>query len=125
MQKHRIDPKTERRQSLRVPLEQAAVVSVLERGGTRESFPARTLDMSSNGILLECDRELRRGQRVEVAVCWPAKLDGKSQLKLVVLGRIKRCDGNQAAVSIEKKEFRTAGRTFAPSAPPAIASPKD
>jgi hypothetical protein len=69
--------------------------------------------MSSCGILFTTVQSLHPGNRLEVAVDWPARLDGRCRLQLVALGRIVRCEQDRAAMAIEHYEFRTQGaRTF-------------
>ena len=102
----------ERRSSRRSPLGQPAVVKIRDRDGTTEVYPALAVDMSSNGLLFECDHEFRVGQRLEVSVLWPVKLDDRCDLKLFAAGRVVRRDRNKTAMTLERKEFRTAGRTF-------------
>jgi len=49
------------------------------------------------------------GKRLEVAVNWPARLDGTCRLKLVAMGRVVRTEQDRAAIAIEHYEFRTQG----------------
>jgi hypothetical protein len=44
-----------------------------------------------------------------LAVSWPALLDNVLPLKLIARGRLVRADGTQAAMTIEKYEFKTRG----------------
>jgi hypothetical protein len=44
---------------------------------------------------------------VEIAVNWPARLDGRCLLQLVATGRVVRSNGEAAAVRIERYEFKT------------------
>ena len=94
------------------PSAQPAVVEVRRRNGPTEAHPAQAIDMSSNGLLFECEHELIVGRRIEVSVLWPVKLDDRCDLKLYVAGRVVRRDGRHTAMTVEKKEFRTAGRMF-------------
>lgn len=68
------------------------------------------MNISSNGMLLAIDRILVPGLPVEVRVNWPAKLDERVNLMLVVFGRVVRVVSGgvtQVAVSIGSYEFRT------------------
>jgi hypothetical protein len=47
------------------------------------------------------------GRTVEVAVNWPAKLGGTCPLKFVAIGRVVRSTDTNAAVRIQRYEFRT------------------
>jgi hypothetical protein len=46
---------------------------------------------------------------VELNVSWPAQLNDNLPLKLVAMGRLVRSDEAQAAIAIEKYEFKTRG----------------
>jgi hypothetical protein len=75
----------------------------------RELGTGKTVNMSSGGLLLSTDRLLAPGQRVEVLVKWPVKMDGRIGVKLAVLGEVVRVENKlaiQAAVKIERYEFR-------------------
>ena len=53
----------ERRSSTRVPFQQPAVVEVRQRGRQPDSYPALVVNMSSKGILFDCEYKLPFGQR--------------------------------------------------------------
>jgi hypothetical protein len=63
--------------------------------------------MSSSGILFTAEHDLQQGKRLEMSVSWPARLDDKCNLKLVVKGRVIRSEEGRTAMTIEKYEFRT------------------
>jgi hypothetical protein len=63
--------------------------------------------MSSTGMLLKVESPLPVGQKIEVSVDWPAQLNDHCGLKLVALGRVIRSSSEQAAVKIDKYDFRT------------------
>jgi hypothetical protein len=69
----------------------------------------KSLNMSSSGVLFTTESILREGQRVELAVSWPVLLNNALPLKLVASGRLVRSQGTQAAMSIDKYEFKTRG----------------
>jgi hypothetical protein len=69
----------------------------------------KSLNMSSSGVLFTTESILREGQRVELAVSWPVLLNNVLPLKLVASGRLVRSQGTQAAMSIDKYEFKTRG----------------
>jgi len=98
----------ERRTAVRFPIEQEVRYKVFNRN-TIELGSGRTINMSSNGMLFTTERTLSPGERLEVAVNWPAHLDNRCPLKLVTTGRIVRSDNGRAALSIERYEFRTQG----------------
>jgi hypothetical protein len=51
------------------------------------------------------------GRSVELSVDWPAQLDGNCPLRFVAIGRVIRSEPKQAAVRIERYQFRTRGKT--------------
>jgi hypothetical protein len=69
----------------------------------------KTIDMSSSGILFAADAPLPLGNRIELAVDWPAKLNETCRLKLVASGRIVRSEGDTAVIALTTHEFRTQG----------------
>jgi hypothetical protein len=69
----------------------------------------KTLNMSSGGVLFTTETPLPAGERVEIAVSWPAQLNDVLPLKLVAMGRLVRTEDSQAAISVERYEFKTRG----------------
>ena len=69
----------------------------------------KTLNMSSRAMLFTTESTLAEGELVEVAVSWPALLDGVLPLKLVAQGRLVRIEEKRAAIAIERYEFKTCG----------------
>ncbi len=98
----------DRRTAVRFPIEQDVLYKVFTRN-TIEVGLGKTVNMSSNGVLFTTERPLAVGQRLEVAVNWPALLDHKCALKLVTTGRVVRSESGLAAIAIERYEFRTQG----------------
>lgn len=99
---------TDRRSAVRFPIEQDVRYKVFNRN-TIEVGSGKTINMSSNGVLFTTERTLTPGERLEVAVNWPAHLDNKCPLKLVTTGRVIRSEDGRAAIAIERYEFRTQG----------------
>jgi hypothetical protein len=66
-----------------------------------------TLNMGSGGILFTTEEKLPVGRAVELSVNWPARLDGTCPLQFVATGRVVRSQDRQAAVRIERYEFKT------------------
>jgi hypothetical protein len=98
----------DRRSSVRFPIEQDVRYKVFTRN-TIEVGLGKTVNMSSKGVLFTTERPLILGERMEVAVNWPAQLDHKCPLKLVTTGRVVRSESGLAAIAIERYEFRTQG----------------
>ena len=66
-----------------------------------------TLNMGSRGILFTTEERLALGRMVELSVNWPARLDGVCPLQFVATGRVVRSESDNAAVRIERYEFKT------------------
>jgi len=98
---------TDRRVTDRVPLENDVRYKLLEAKRIPQTGHGRTQNISSGGVLFTTQTQLTLGQRVELAVDWPARLNEHCGLKLVALGKIVRSSAGTAAINIEKYDFRT------------------
>ncbi len=105
----RPDAPDDRRITNRLPIERDVRYKVLAKKAAPQSGLGKTLNMSSGGVLFTTETALPEGERVELAVSWPAQLNDTLPLKLVARGRLVRADGTQAAIAIEKYEFKTRG----------------
>jgi hypothetical protein len=94
----------------RFPIVREVSYRVMNSKGAVEIGAGETINISSKGVLFNAQAPLRPGKRIELSISWPAQLDGKHDLKLVVCGRIIRCEGTNVALEVENYEFRTAGR---------------
>lgn len=98
----------DRRRTIRFPVNEEVKYRVIHKS-SRISGAGKTLNMASGGLLFTTEEKLPIGRTVEVAVNWPARLDGVCPLKFVATGRVIRSDGECAAIRIERYEFRTRG----------------
>jgi hypothetical protein len=80
---------------------------VLTKRLPAETGEAETIDISSGGVSFKPKAGLMPGVRVEMCISWPAQLNDKCALKLVVRGRIVRVAEDRAAMEIQQHEFRT------------------
>src|SRR5260370_21304761 len=99
-----------RRSSNRLPIEREVRYKVV--GGKKAGKQVgvgKTVNMSSGGVLFTTETAPPEGERVELAVSWPAQLNDTLPLKLVAMGRLVRTEETQAAISIERYEFKTRG----------------
>ena len=103
----------ERRKFSRYPIECPVSIRLLEADVGGEIARGTTLNMASRGLLVATDQRLPQGASVEVAIEWPARLDERIGLRLVVRGSVPRCEPGRLAVLIRKHEFRLAGRNGA------------
>lgn len=109
------DNTKERRSRVRFPL--TVQLDYRRRESTtRQTGTGQSVNISSVGVLFVAEQELALGERVELALEWPAPLEGVVPLRLCLFGRIVRVEGLQAAAAIDRHEFRTTRRPGA-SAP--------
>ncbi len=97
---------SERRETARFPLCEEVRYKLVQ-GKAVTSGAGRTLNIGSGGVLFTTEHRLPLGRVVEIAVNWPARLDGTCPLKFVASGRVIRSEEDRAAVRIERYEFRT------------------
>jgi hypothetical protein len=83
--------------------------SIAGRRGAVETGSGRSIDMSSSGLSFTADRPLLVGQKLDVSIDWPARLNEDVQLQVVVSGVVVRTTGAVIALRIERHEFRTRG----------------
>jgi hypothetical protein len=100
----------DRRKSKRLPIEREVRYRIA--GGQWDVYGSgKTINMSSGGVLFTIDYALSEKQRIELFVSWPAKLNGAIPLQLVALGRVVRASETQAAIAIQRYEFKTCTST--------------
>ena len=99
----------ERRGATRFPIEQEVRYRVVSRNTAGGAGAGRTLNISSTGVLFTTEHPLTPGDRLELSINWPAQLDHKCPLKLVTAGHVVRVDNGNAAIAINRYEFRTQG----------------
>jgi hypothetical protein len=76
----------------------------------------QTVDMSSCGFLIASEHKVSVGVRLEVAVEWPALLDGSIDLVLVASGQVVRARESIFALEFSRYEFRTSKRKLTTAA---------
>src|SRR5580658_7624612 len=97
----------DRRTNARFPCRLAVSYQALEHPFLSGVATSETLNISSKGVLFATEEALQPGQLLQVSVDWPARLENQVPLKLVAEGRIVRNLNGQAAMRIDKYEFRT------------------
>ena len=75
-----------------------------------------TTDISSGGVFLKTDRILPVNKQIQLLVDWPALLDQRCPLRLVITGRTLRSDADGTAVGIIRYDFRIRPRRVTPFA---------
>ena len=102
----------ERRRRLRFALTAELQYRIVRRGpGEPTRGTGQAANISSNGLAFHSNRPLARGMRLSVSLAWPAKVDNQCMLRLVFEGTVLRTDGSLVVVSIDRSEFRTAGKS--------------
>jgi hypothetical protein len=104
----------ERRRRLRFPLNTELRYQVSGRGHDDSSRgTGQVRDIGSRGLAFHTDGLLEPGWRLSVSMAWPAKLDNQCTLRLGFEGVVVRTKGNLVVLTIERPEFRTAGKATA------------
>jgi hypothetical protein len=73
----------------------------------------RTLEIGSREVRLTTQQPLNRGQKMRLAVDWPALLHNTCRMQLQIYGWILHSENGEAAIKIERYEFRTRGADLA------------
>src|SRR5438552_3663890 len=106
----------DRRKRLRFPLNTELRYQISRRGiGEPNRGTGQAENISSKGLAFHADRPLQRGLQLSVSMAWPAKLDDKCTLRLVLEGTVLRTMGDLVVLTIERSEFRTAGTSTGPA----------
>jgi hypothetical protein len=100
---------TDRRSNHRYPVNVATDYKIVLPNRTVLTGFGWTVNMSSGGLLVDTVERLPRGVGIELSIAWPARLNNLTALKLQVIGRTVRTQGNCTAVVIRHCEFRTRG----------------
>jgi hypothetical protein len=104
---------TERRSRVRFPFELRVRYRTLGRGNPFAGV-GWVVNMSSDGVLVGHQHEMRAGVRTELTIEWPSLLDGRVPLQLVTVGTVVRCEASRFAVALGRYQFRTKKRTVVP-----------
>jgi hypothetical protein len=109
-------PYIDRRRRLRFPMATDLRYKVLgSHNGDQLSGIGIVRDISSKGLAFRINGPLQPGLRLHVSMAWPATLGDGCLLRLVFDGVVLRVRGDLAVVTIDRPEFRTAGKITAPA----------
>ncbi len=97
----------ERRMSRRFPLNFGIRYMYSNRRWNVETYAGVIRDMSSSGLRFLAESHVEVGRRLEVAIQWPALLDGTVPMQMVVTGIVVWSEGNEVALRMQRHEFRT------------------
>ena len=104
----------DRRRRLRFPLNTELRYQISGRGhGDSSRGTGQVRDIGSRGLAFHADGLLEPGWRLSVSMAWPAKLDNQCTLRLGFEGVVVRTKGSLVVLTIERPEFRTAGKATA------------
>ncbi len=73
------------------------------------SVICESLNISSKGLLFTTTETFQPGQVVEAFIDWPVLLDNCTRLRLVVEGPVVWKEGDEAAMRIDRYQFKTCG----------------
>jgi hypothetical protein len=96
----------ERRIRTRYPVRLPARYRTLE-GRIEFAGVGFTVNVSSGGLLLTCEHEIKPGAHMEIQVDWPSLLESTIPLQLVTSGRVVRSEPTVFAVEFARYQFRT------------------
>ena len=101
----------ERRQQQRFPI---SARSRYLLDGSRGS--ATTVNISSGGVCLKTDKALPVGRKIQVWIDWPALLEQRCPLRLVIVGDVLRSGPAETAVQIKRYSFHLRPKSEPPFA---------
>jgi hypothetical protein len=101
------DADADRRASTRFSLNLEVRYTILGGNKPVRVGVGRTIDVSSSGLRFMADTPMLTGQKIVVHIDWPVLLDGDTKLQLVISGVVVRTDGTEAALQIQRHDFRT------------------
>jgi len=102
-----------RRERLRFPIQQDVRYQCVKGSRIFAVGVGKTLEISSREVRFTTQQPLKQGHKVRLAMDWPALLDNTCRMKLEISGWILRSERGEAAVKIERYEFRTRGSQLA------------
>lgn len=98
-----------RRGGRRFPIEQDVRYQCVKGSRISAAGVGKTLEISSREVSFTTQQPLRQGEKVRLAMDWPAMLDNTCLMKLEIYGWVTRSEPGTAAIKIERYEFRTRG----------------
>jgi len=93
----------------RFPIQQEVRYQCMKGSRISTMGMGTTLQMSSREVQFTTQHPLKEGQKVRLAVNWPAMLDDTCFMKLEIWGWVVHSEPGAAAVKIARYEFRTRG----------------
>ncbi|HWB99186.1 MAG TPA: PilZ domain-containing protein [Bryobacteraceae bacterium] len=94
---------SERRGAVRYPIQLRAQYRLIHRRLTVDEGTARSVDISSSGILITANRTFTRGATLELTLHWPLLRDSRYPLELRITGVVVRSDEKGTALRALKR----------------------
>ena len=98
--------RAERRFKFRYPLD-LCVRFRCSSAGSVVSGEGLAVNVSSGGVLVASQHDLKVGALVDMSIEWPLLLDGRTPLQLIAVGRVLRRGAHHFAIKFERYEFHT------------------
>jgi len=102
----------ERRGKKRFPIHRELRYKSLKDGAIIANGSGQTINLGSGGLAFSVSQDLEPETYVELSISWPVLLDDSCPMRLIVFGRVLRCQDGKCACSVDKYEFRTQSRVF-------------
>jgi len=74
-----------------------------------ETGRGKIVNISSRGVRFTTEHALAPGMPVELSIGWPVLLNNSCPMKIVIYGCVIRSTDKDAAIAVERCEFRTQG----------------
>ncbi len=96
----------ERRLADRYPVDVDLSYKILGTPHAGDSGFGRVVNLSSNGLIAECQPALQAGLDVELVITWPAQHGKGVGIKLHATAHTVRTDGTRTGLRIDESAFR-------------------
>ena len=70
------------------------------------NYRAKTINLSSTGVLFESQDHFQAGDQLRLFLDWPIRIEDQIDLVLVIVGRIVRTSGTSVGAKILKYQLR-------------------
>jgi hypothetical protein len=100
------------RRKLRFPSEKDIRYQRVKGGCLSAVGAGKTSQIGSREVRFTTQYALKQGEKVRLAVDWPAMLDNTCLMKLAICGPVVRSEPGTAAVRTTRYEFQTRGATL-------------
>ena len=99
----------ERRSKVRYPIDAPVTFRALNK--TQIAGDGKVENMSSVGVFVISDSQVRVGTILELRMGWPTLLEERVPLQLIAVGKVVRSSASSFAVLFRRYEFRTRPQT--------------